>query len=219
MSGSRPTPVDLVRRLSADPLIAMITEPESPAVPRVTEELGKAGIRAVEITLTSPNALRALSESVATEATLVGAGTIRDADTVKRAVDAGAHYLLTPGVIPEVLAAAGELGVPVVCGAFTTTEVMEAHRLGAALVKLFPARMGGPAYLASLTMAFPDIPIVPTGGITADDLAEYFAAGAHAAALGRPLIGDSLRGGELSGIRERSHALLEVARSSRPGTP
>ncbi|MFI6638945.1 bifunctional 4-hydroxy-2-oxoglutarate aldolase/2-dehydro-3-deoxy-phosphogluconate aldolase [Streptomyces sp. NPDC050504] len=206
---------ELAAEVAATPLIAMLTEPDSPAVPAVTEELGKAGIRAVEITLTSPNALDAVRRSVATGAALVGAGTVRDRETARRAVDAGAHYLLTPGVLPDVLDEAGKLGVPVVCGAFTTTEVMEAWRLGAALVKLFPARLGGPAYLASLTMAFGDIPIVPTGGITADDLADYFAAGAHAAALGRPLVGDALHGGDPADVRHRAADLLDRVRAAR----
>ncbi|WP_228972966.1 bifunctional 4-hydroxy-2-oxoglutarate aldolase/2-dehydro-3-deoxy-phosphogluconate aldolase [Streptomyces sp. DH12] len=207
--------VDLAAETAGTPLIAMLTEPESPAVPAVTEELGKAGIRAVEITLTSPGALDSLRLAVATGAALVGAGTVRDRETARRAVDAGAHYLLTPGVLPDVLDEAGALGVPVVCGAFTTTEVMEAWRLGAALVKLFPARLGGPAYLASLTMAFGDIPLVPTGGITADDLVDYFAAGAHAAALGRPLVGDALHGGDLAGVRHRTTDLLDRVRAAR----
>ncbi|MDN3270123.1 bifunctional 4-hydroxy-2-oxoglutarate aldolase/2-dehydro-3-deoxy-phosphogluconate aldolase [Streptomyces sp. MA15] len=206
---------DLAAEVAGTPLIAMLTEPESPAVPAVTEELGKAGVRAVEITLTSPNALDAVRRSVVTGAALVGAGTVRDRETARRAVDAGAHYLLTPGVLPDVLDEAGSLGVPVVCGAFTTTEVMEAWRLGAALVKLFPARLGGPAYLASLTMAFGDIPLVPTGGITADDLADYFAAGAHAAALGRPLVGDALHGGNLADVRHRTADLLDRVRAAR----
>ncbi|MBU3864079.1 bifunctional 4-hydroxy-2-oxoglutarate aldolase/2-dehydro-3-deoxy-phosphogluconate aldolase [Streptomyces sp. 4503] len=206
---------ELAAAVAASPLIAMLTEPDSPAVPVVTEELGKAGIRAVEITLTSPNALDAVRRSVATGATLVGAGTVRDRETARHAVDAGAHYLLTPGVLPDVLDEAGTLGVPVVCGAFTTTEVMEAWRLGAALVKLFPARLGGPAYLASLTMAFGDIPIVPTGGITADDLIDYFAAGAHAAALGRPLVGDALRGGNPADVRHRAADLLAQVHAAR----
>ncbi|MEZ3182834.1 bifunctional 4-hydroxy-2-oxoglutarate aldolase/2-dehydro-3-deoxy-phosphogluconate aldolase [Streptomyces pimonensis] len=206
---------DLAAEVAGTPLIAMLTEPESPAVPAVTEELGKAGVRAVEITLTSPNALDAVRRSVVTGAALVGAGTVRDRETARRAVEAGAHYLLTPGVLPDVLDEAGSLGVPVVCGAFTTTEVMEAWRLGAALVKLFPARLGGPAYLASLTMAFGDIPLVPTGGITADDLADYFAAGAHAAALGRPLVGDALHGGNLADVRHRAADLLDRVRAAR----
>jgi 2-dehydro-3-deoxyphosphogluconate aldolase / (4S)-4-hydroxy-2-oxoglutarate aldolase len=209
--------LDIAAELAGTPLIAMLTEPESPAVPGVTEELGKAGIRAVEITLTSSNALRSVERSVATGAAMVGAGTIRDRETAVRAVEAGAHYLLTPGVLPHVLDEAHRLGVPVVCGAFTTTEVMEAWRLGAALVKLFPARLGGPAYLASLTMAFADIPIVPTGGITAEDLPDYFRAGAHAAALGRPLVGDALHGGNLSDVRHRAADLLDRVRAVRGG--
>ncbi|WP_335937760.1 bifunctional 4-hydroxy-2-oxoglutarate aldolase/2-dehydro-3-deoxy-phosphogluconate aldolase [Streptomyces sp. PTD5-9] len=215
MSVSGDHSIDLAAEVAGAPLIAMLTEPDSPAVPAVTDELGKAGVRAVEITLTSPDALDAVRRSVATGAALVGAGTVRDRETARRAVGAGAHYLLTPGVLPEVLDEARVLGVPVVCGAFTTTEVMEAWRLGAALVKLFPARLGGPAYLASLTMAFGDIPVVPTGGITADDLGDYFAAGAHAAALGRPLVGDALHGGNLAEVRHRATDLLDRVRAAR----
>lgn len=207
--------LDLAAELAGTGLIAMITEPDAPGVPDVVRELGAAGLRAVELTLTTPTALDAVTRAVATGATLVGAGTVRDRATARAAVEAGAHYLLTPGVLPEVLDEAGRLGVPVVCGAFTTTEVMDAWRLGAALVKLFPARLGGPAYTASLCMAFPDIPIVPTGGITAADLPDHFRAGAHAAALGRPLIGDALHGGDLAEVRPRTAELLAAVRAVR----
>lgn len=207
--------LDLATEVLASPLIAMITEPDSPAVPAVTEQLGGAGIRAVEITLTSPDALATVERAVATGAALIGAGTVRDRETAVRAVDAGAHYLLTPGVVPEVLEEAERLQVPVVCGAFTTTEVMDAWRRGAALVKLFPARLGGPPYLASLVMAFADIPLVPTGGITAEDVEEYFRAGARAAALGRPLVGDSLRGGRIPDVASRAAELLRRVEAVR----
>lgn len=210
-----PHTLDLAAGLTDTPLIAMITEPDSPHVPDAIRALGAAGIRAAEITLTTPGALDTLERSVRTGATLVGAGTVRDRATARRAVEAGAHYLLTPGVLPDVLDEARELGVAVVCGAFTTTEVMEAWRLGATLVKLFPAGLGGPAYTASLCMAFSDIPIVPTGGITAEDLPDYFRAGARAVALGRPLIGDALHGGEMAEVETRAADLLRAVKAVR----
>jgi 2-dehydro-3-deoxyphosphogluconate aldolase/(4S)-4-hydroxy-2-oxoglutarate aldolase len=114
-------------------------------------------------------------------------------------------------VIPEVLAEAGRLGVPVVCGAFTLTEVLAAHRLGAALVKLFPAWLGGPAYVAAITNALPHIPLVPTGGVELETVGAFVAAGATAVAIGRPVVGDALHGGDLDGVRTRARALLAAA--------
>jgi 2-dehydro-3-deoxyphosphogluconate aldolase/(4S)-4-hydroxy-2-oxoglutarate aldolase len=204
--------LDLRHELAGSPVVAMITEPDAPAVPDVVTELSAGGIRAVEITLTTPGALDAVRRSVATGTALIGAGTILTTDLARQAVDAGADYLLTPGVIPDVLAESARLGVPTVCGAFTLTEVLTAWQLGATLVKLFPAWLGGPAYVTALSAAFPHIPIVPTGGVEPGNIASFFRAGAAAVAVGRPLIGDSLRTGNATDVKRRAAEILSIAR-------
>ena len=203
--------------LAEVPLIAMITEPDSPSVPDVVVALGAAGVPAVEITLTSPGALDAVRRSVATRSTLVGAGTVLTPAIARQAVEAGADYLLTPGVLPDVMAEANRLGVPLVCGAFTLTEVLTAWRGGAQLVKLFPAWLGGPAYVAAISLALPEVPLVPTGGVTRGQIKDYVAAGATALALGREIVGDALHGGDVSGVARRAAEFKAIVDEARSG--
>src|SRR5205085_3252039 len=127
----------------------------------------------------------------------VGAGTVRTVDDVEAAVDAGAVYLVSPHTDPALCARAGQLGAAYLPGAFTPTEIVAAWSAGAAAVKLFPARLGGPRYLRDIREPLPDIPIVPTGGVSAENAAEWFAAGAVAVGAGGSLIGDALDGGDL----------------------
>lgn len=210
-----PMALDLAARLAETPLIAMITEPDAPAVPEVVVELAAAGIPAAEITLTTASALETLRRSAGVAPILLGAGTVLTPELARKAVDAGADYLLTPGVVPDVLAEAERLGVPVVSGAFTLTEILDAHRRGAALVKLFPAWLGGPRYVAGIHFALPQIPLVPTGGVDRDNAAAFVEVGATAVALGGALIGDALRGGDIGQVRKNSEDLIRLIGKNR----
>jgi len=157
----------------------------------VAEALLQGGLPVTEITLTVPNAIdaiRAVAKRFAGKL-LVGAGTVTDAETAKRAMDAGAEFIVTPSLLPEVIEAAHRASVPVLPGALTPTEVFEAHRLGGDMVKVFPVQsVGGAAYLRALRGPFPDIPLVPTGGVTLENVAEMFKAGAAAVGVGTELI-------------------------------
>lgn len=205
----------LRQTLAEVPLIAMITEPDAPRLPDVVAALGAAGVAAVEITLTSPGALDAVRRSVATRSALVGAGTVLTPAIARQAVEAGADYLLTPGVLPDVMAEANRLGVPLVCGAFTLTEVLAAWRGGAQLVKLFPAWLGGPPYVASISRALPEVPLVPTGGVTRGQIKDYLVAGAAALALGREIVGDALDGGDVVAVAQRATELKAILDDAR----
>jgi 2-dehydro-3-deoxyphosphogluconate aldolase/(4S)-4-hydroxy-2-oxoglutarate aldolase len=127
------------------------------------------------------------------------------------AVEAGAAYLVTPGISAG--AAEGvRLGVPVLVGALTPSEVVAAVELGATAVKLFPvAELGGPSYLRALRAPFPGVPFVPVGGVTLDAVPAYLGAGATAVGVGSPLTGDSGDGGSLDALRERARALRAAA--------
>lgn len=172
-----------------------------------------AGIRCVEFPLSAPESVDALREFAgqAPPGVAVGAGTVLGADTVDLAVNAGARFLLTPGVSTEVLARAARHRVPVVCGAFTATEVLTAWRAGAAAVKIFPASLGGPGYLAAIRAPLPHIPLVPTGGIGLDQVGAYLDAGAAAVGLGSPLVGDLDGDGALSELAGRAAAVIGIA--------
>jgi 2-dehydro-3-deoxyphosphogluconate aldolase/(4S)-4-hydroxy-2-oxoglutarate aldolase len=164
------------------------------------------GIGCVEVSLTSTDALEAIADLVskASADALVGAGTVITADAARRARDAGAQFVVTPGLGAGVDAARA-LGLPVLAGALTPTEAIAAAERATA-VKLFPASFGGPAYLAAIRAPLPSVPFVPVGGVDADSVPAYLAAGALAVGVGSPLIGDATEGGDLNGLRARARS-------------
>ena len=147
-----------------------------------------AGLEAIEITFTLPTAARAIERLRRDRPEAqIGAGTVRDMDQLEDAIDAGAQFLVAPGLNPELVRAAQRHGVLMLPGVFTATEVDQALRCGAEVLKLFPAEPSGPSYLAALLQPFPEARLVPTGGIDADNAADYLRAGAVAVAMGSSL--------------------------------
>lgn len=196
--------------------IAILRSRDAAHFGAVTEVLVAAGVGVVEYTLTTPGALAALRECAARGdhggRLVLGVGTVLTAQQAAAAVDAGARYLVTPTVSPDVVAEGRRLGVPVLPGALTPTEVLAAHRAGASAVKVFPASLGGPSYIAAVRAPLPDVPLVPTGGVRIADARRYLEAGAFAVGLGGPLVGDACDGGDLGALRERAETLVaEVA--------
>jgi 2-dehydro-3-deoxyphosphogluconate aldolase/(4S)-4-hydroxy-2-oxoglutarate aldolase len=180
----------------------------------VLDVLVESGVRSLEVTLNTPGALAALRRAgtrYGPEVT-VGAGTVRTVTDLGSAVAAGARFLVSPHTDLTLAARAGEAGVPYLPGALTPTEIVAAWAAGAAAVKLFPARLGGPRYLRDVREPLGDIPIVPTGGVSVDNVADWFAAGAVAVGVGGTLIGDALDGGDLSALARRASALVKAAR-------
>ncbi|WP_424215795.1 bifunctional 4-hydroxy-2-oxoglutarate aldolase/2-dehydro-3-deoxy-phosphogluconate aldolase (plasmid) [Streptomyces sp. BI20] len=160
----------------------------------VVDTLVDAGVRCLEITLPTPGSLGALARARARHDrhALVGAGTVLTPTQVQRATGAGAEFLVSPHTDPELAATADRHHVPLMPGALTPTEILTAHRAGAPAVKLFPAGPLGPDHLTALAGPLPGVPLVPTGGIELRDVPAWFAAGAVAVAVGRPLLGDAL---------------------------
>jgi 2-dehydro-3-deoxyphosphogluconate aldolase/(4S)-4-hydroxy-2-oxoglutarate aldolase len=148
-----------------------------------------AGLGAVEVSLTTPGALDAI-EQLAAEAppgVVIGAGTVIDAAAAQAAIRCGARLLVSPIVAPDVIAAAGRAGVAAVPGAATPSEMLTALTLGADLVKIFPASLWSPRAVADLLAALPQLPVVPTGGITAERAHEWLTSGAVAVGMGDAL--------------------------------
>ncbi|MYS75623.1 aldolase, partial [Streptomyces sp. SID5926] len=130
-------------------------------------------------------------------------------DDVARAREAGARWIVTPA-LTESVAASVRVGLPVLAGALTPTEAVAARRAGADAVKLFPASIGGPAYLKALRDPFPDLPLVPVGGVDPTSAEQYLAHGAVAVGVGSPLVGDAAHGGDLDALRERARRFVEL---------
>jgi len=143
-----------------------------------------AGVRVLEVTQTIPAAPRLVERLIRETDAVVGAGSVRTAADVDAFADAGARFVMSPVCRHEIIDRAHAHGIAAIPGAMTPTEVLAAWDWGADLVKLFPAARLGPAYLKDLHGPMPDIPLVPTGGITGDNLREYLEAGAAAVCIG-----------------------------------
>ncbi len=169
------------------------------------EALVRGGIGLLEVTLDTPGALGAV-ERGRRAGWSIGVGTVLEPDHVSRSVDAGASFLVSPGLLPDVVQRALDLRVDVVPGALTPTEIMRAHAMGVAAVKLFPASVGGPGYVRALRGPLPAVPLVPTGGIAIQDAGAYLNAGAACVGLGGALVGEGppASATELDAIAERA---------------
>ena len=214
---SRSAVLSMIRAVG---IIPVIRAESADAALAVVEALAEAGLAVAEITMTVPRAMDAIA-SVAKrfgERVLVGAGTVTDADTARRAVDAGAEFIVSPCLVPEVIDAARRADVAMLPGALTPTEVLEAFRLGGDMVKVFPAQnVGGASYLRALRGPFPEIPLVPTGGVTLDNVREMFDAGAAAVGVGSELISkDALARRDYAAIGALAARFLAAVREAHP---
>lgn len=178
----------IVARLLAARLIGIVRLDDLQLAVTAAGAALEAGLGAVEVTFTLPSAPQAIERLRGQHpGALVGAGTVRTVVQMEDASAAGAQFLVAPGLNPELLAAARKRGLPLMPGVFTASDVDLGLRLGADLLKLFPAEPLGPAYLASLMQPFPEARLIPTGGVSADNAAAYLNAGAAALAMGSSL--------------------------------
>ena len=186
-------------------LVAIIRGTDAEASFRTVMALAEEGVPLVEISLSGSDALAVIERARAAlgEAAWLGAGTVLTAEDARRAADAGANLMVTPG-LGAGLEEAARRGLPTLAGVMTPSEVIAANALGVSALKLFPASVGGPAYLQALRAPFPDLPFVPVGGVDATAARAYFAAGAVAVGVGSPLIGDAADGGDLAALRKRA---------------
>jgi 2-dehydro-3-deoxyphosphogluconate aldolase / (4S)-4-hydroxy-2-oxoglutarate aldolase len=183
------------------------------------EVLAEQGVRAIEIPLTTPDALAGVSTLAARlgSEVVVGAGTVLDENDARRAVDAGARLLVSPALCPRALAYGRDAGLPVVPGTFTPSEMLQALELGARVVKLFPADAVSPGYLRGIRAPLPTLRAIPTGGVSLDSAAEWLAAGASGLGLGGPLVLDTLQTGDMSALRDSTKRWVDTVRSARQG--
>lgn len=189
-----PTRQEIIARLVQPGLIAVVRARATEQVVPLAEALLRGGIKAVEVTMTTPNALSAIRDCVQRlpSDALIGVGTVLDAKTCQAAVEAGAQFVVTPIMRPAIAEAAHALDKPVMLGAFTPTEAQAAYEAGADFVKLFPAEAVGTSYIKALRAPLPHLKIVPTGGVTLENVADFFKAGCAAVGIGSSLISASM---------------------------
>lgn len=211
----------MANTLTSETLLAGIQQTRLVAIVRGTDgrAAGKAalaameeGFRFVEIALTTPGALAAISEvrAAAPAGCFVGAGTVLTARDVDDVAAAGGQFMVTPS-LAQSIGESARLGIPVLAGALTPSESYEAMNRGATAVKLFPASIGGPSYLKALRDPFPGIPFIAVGGVGLGEAAGYWEAGAIAVGLGGPLFGNAGSGGDLAPMRDRARSFVALA--------
>jgi 2-dehydro-3-deoxyphosphogluconate aldolase/(4S)-4-hydroxy-2-oxoglutarate aldolase len=200
---------EIIRRIGETGIVPVIRAANPAEASRAVEAVCAGGISVVEITMTVPDAPRLLREVTrANSDLLIGAGTVLNAKQAEICIDAGARFLVSPGLAPEVIQAASKHGLLAIPGAFTPTEVMAAKELGVDVIKIFPCGSGGgPSHIKALRAPFPDCRFIPTGGVTLKNAEEYFAAGAFALGIGAELA-------DLAALRRNEpHKLTEAAKS------
>jgi len=187
------------------------------------EAVNRAGIPIAEITMTVPGALEVIEHMAKTQPEMaVGAGTVLDIETAHRCLDAGARFLTSTGLVPEVVEFAIKHDILVFPGALTPTEVIAAWKLGADLVKVFPCgAMGGAPYIRTLKLPFPHIPLIATGGVNQQTAGSFILAGATALGIGSQLINPEflpdMRESQISELARRYLGMIKTARAQRAG--
>ena len=183
------------------------------------EAVCQGGIPIVEITMTVPGAvevIRELSKSSASEV-LIGAGTVLDPETARRCLDAGAQFLVSPGLNLQTVELAVREKILIMAGALTPTEVITAWNAGSDFVKIFPCgQVGGAKYIKALKGPLPQIPLVPTGGVNLNTAAEFIEAGAAALGIGGELVqAEALKSGKSQIITENARKFVEIVKQTR----
>ena len=210
----------IVEDLIARGAVAVVRLKEADQAIRAIEACRAGGVSAVEVTVTTPGALELIAQVARTMAddVLVGVGSVLDPDTARRAVDAGARYVVSPVFQGEVVAEAHRLGVPALPGAFTPTEIFRAHEAGADVVKVFPSEALGPAFVRGVLAPMPFLRLMPTGGVTPDNAGEWVRAGVFAVGLGSALVDPRLvAAGDFAALTARARRLVENVAAARGG--
>ena len=206
----------VVERIKTERAVAVIRTDSVERALGAAKAAIDGGFRAIEITFSFPEASNAIAKLAENSDLLVGAGTILTRDQVHEAVAAGARFLVSPCVLPEVIDAANELKVVMIPGAFTPTEIYTAHSLGADIVKIFPAVKFGPEFLKAVRGPLPQIPIMPTSGVDASNVADWFRAGAVAVGAVSTVFDPALiQKGDWDGLTKRAREFMEAVRSAR----
>ncbi len=208
-------------RIEEEGVIAILRAKNPEEMRSLAQALRKGGLSCLEFTMTSPSALDLLRESRRSleEEVVLGMGTVLDAETAQSAIWAGADYLVSPVVRPDIAQLAHRYNVLYLPGALTPTEILIAVELGCSLVKLFPAHLVGPGYLKDIAGPLPQVRLVPTGGIGVHNAGEFLKAGAAAVAVGssltHPPVPESERWEAVTSLARQLREIVREARASQ----
>ena len=181
---------ELAQRIAKSRAVAVLRMPSSRKVVRVADAIVRGGVTTLEVTLTTPGALQAITQLANRHASnaLIGVGSVLTAHDVAQAADSGARFIVSPVSTPQIIESAHQHGLAVMPGAFTPTEIQQAHAWGADFVKVFPAEFFGPKYIRALLKPLPHLKLCPTGGVTPENAGEWIRAGASVVGIGSALV-------------------------------
>ena len=214
------TPDPITAAIERLGVVAVIRLQDPTRLRAVVDALAAGGIRALEVTMTVPGAIELIAEIAPTLPAdfLIGAGTVLDAETARRAIDAGAQFVVSPILRPAVVDEAHRLGRPAMPGCFSPTEIQQAWDAGADIVKVFPATSLGPAFFRDVRGPLPHLKLMPTGGVSIENADEWIRAGAVAVGVGSALLDPrAIAAGEYSSITEKAKRILANVQDARTG--
>jgi 2-dehydro-3-deoxyphosphogluconate aldolase / (4S)-4-hydroxy-2-oxoglutarate aldolase len=181
---------EVTAQIEALGVVAVIRLKDAAKLRAVVDAMAEGGVRALEVTMTVPRAVELIGELAPAlpDGFLLGAGTVTDAETARRVIDAGASFVVGPIFRADIIAACHERDVPAMPGCFTPTEIFAAHQCGADIVKVFPATALGPQFIRDVRAPLPHIKLMPTGGVTLDNAGDWIRAGAVAVGVGSAML-------------------------------
>ena len=209
---------ETVRRIEACGVVAVIRLPDGSKLRGVIDALAAGGVRTLEVTMTVPRAIELIGEIAPTLPPdfLIGAGTVVDAATAQAAILAGARFIVGPVFRPAVIEMCHRHDVPAMPGCFSPTEILSAWDAGADVVKVFPATALGPAYFKDVRGPLPHVKLMPTGGVSIENAADWIRAGAVALGAGTALVGTKFEtAGDFAAITDRATRFVEAVRCAR----
>jgi 2-dehydro-3-deoxyphosphogluconate aldolase/(4S)-4-hydroxy-2-oxoglutarate aldolase len=210
----------IVDRIEKCGIVAVIRLQDPESLRGVVDALAEGGVRALEVTMTVPGAIELIAELAPTLPGdfLLGAGTVLDADTAHRAANAGAQFIVSPVFRPHVIEAAHACGLPAMPGCFTPTEILSAWEAGADVVKVFPATSVGPGYFKDLKGPLPHVKLMPTGGVSIENVGDWLRAGAVAVGVGSSLLdAKAIAGNRFDVIVENARRIVKNVHAAREG--
>ena len=209
----------LLERLMASGVVAVVRAENAEQAKKIADACIKGGIAAIEITFTVPGAAEVIKELAATykqEELILGAGTVLDSETARLAILAGAQYVVCPSLNVETVKLCNRYQVPCMPGAQTIREIVEAMEAGADIVKVFPGEALGPSFVKAVKGPLPQAPLMPTGGVQADNVAEWFAAGAVALGVGGSLTAGA-KTGDYAAVTAMARLFVDKIKAARNG--
>jgi 2-dehydro-3-deoxyphosphogluconate aldolase/(4S)-4-hydroxy-2-oxoglutarate aldolase len=212
------TKPEIISRLLDPGIVAIVRADSAEQLVEATQALVDGGVTAMEVTMTTPGALEAITRISAHfgDAVTIGVGTVLDPETARAAILAGAEFVVTPVTKPEVIRICNRYGKPIASGAFTPTECLIAHESGADFVKLFPAEQAGPSYVKSILAPLPMLQIIPTGGVTPETVAAFLDAGCVALGAGSTLVSkDILAKRDWKELTRRAKSFVAAMRAAK----